>query len=261
MVEGGKGVAGSGEHARFGAVIRSELFAMQFESELRMHRQVSSLSGVQAGAVDVLRYRGLGEQWGGRDESLTRRDRADYYVICAPTSARLTVQQDGCNAELHPGSFAVVSTSRPFRARIRPEPASEGFSAVHVRMPGPLVRRHIPHIDAICGREVPVMPGSSRMMLSLFELALTEAPHLPGAARARLGHELLEIFGQVAVAVADGVVRRVTRVSAKARILESARMFIASRLSDPDLSPRQVAEHCGVSTRFLHAAFSEWSDQ
>lgn len=250
------------ETSRFGSVLRSELFAMEFESELRTRRRISSLAAVQAGAIDVLRYSGLGEQWGSRDESLIRDDGADYYVICAPTSARLTIQQNGCDADLHQGSFTIVSTSRPFRARIRPESEQRAFSAVHVRMPGPLVRRCIPNIDALCGREVPALPGSSRMMLSLFELALTEIPHLSGEGRTRFGRNLLEVFSQVAIPLAsDDEAPRVSRGGARERTFRIARAFIAAQLSDPALDPRRVAEHCGVSTRFLHACFETLSDR
>jgi AraC-like DNA-binding protein len=246
---------------RFTSLIRSELCAMQFQSDVRARSRAPSLAGVQAGPIDVLQYSGLGEQWGGRDQRLIRSDRADYYVICAPISAQLAVRQNGRTAELRRGSYTLVSTGRPFHARIHSEVNGEFFSAVHVRVPGPLLRRRIPDIDDVCGREVRVLPGSGRMMLSLFDLALSEGPYLSAGERTRFGNDLLEMIVDIATVPATSTERRVPRPSAHQRTVECAKAFIASRLSDPDLDPAAVAEHCGVSRRFLHTSFSALSDR
>ena len=245
----------------FTSVIRSELFSMQFQSDVRARSRPPSLTGVRAGPLDVLRYCGTGEQWGGRDRQLIATDRADYYVICAPVSARLAVQQNGKSAELRCGSFAVVSTSRPFHARIRSDVDGEHFAAVHVRVPGPLLRQRIPYIDELCGAEVRALPGKSRMMLSLFELALSDGPYLSADERARLGDGLFEAVTEVAMSLTATMAPPLPRHSAQQRTVDGAQAFIASHLSDPELDPAAVAAHCGVSTRFLHASFAARSAQ
>lgn len=244
---------------RFTSVIRSELCAMQFQSDIRARSRPSSLAGVQAGPVDVLRYSGLGEQWGGRDQRLIRSDRADYFVICAPISAQLAVRQNRQDVVLRRGSFTLVSTSRPFSARIRSEAAMEVFSAIHVRVPGALLRRQLPDLDEICGREIHVAPGSGRMMLSLFDIALNEGPHLSFAERERFGASLFDTISDVARLLVEREPQRLQRPSAQQRTFDRAAAFIASRLSDAELDPARVAAHCSVSTRYLHASFAALS--
>lgn len=245
---------------RFRSVIRDELVPMQFESELQNQR-TSALAGIRTGVVDVLRYSGVGEQWGGRDEQLILADGADYYVLCAPTAARLEVQQNGYSVALRQGYFTLVSTRRPFSARISPEADAELFSAIHVRFPGSLLRRVIPCIDDLCGRAVAAAPGNGRLLLSLFELALSEGPHLSPIDRNLFGQRLLDLFSGAIESIVAAADQPCPKVTACQRVVEAAKTYIALHLGDPDLGPARIAMHCGVSTRFLHLSFSAQSEQ
>jgi AraC-like DNA-binding protein len=245
--------------SRFRRLISSELFAMRYHGDDCARSQAPSLAGIHAGPVDVLRYCGLGEQWGGRDRSLIREDRADYFVVCIPVFGRLTVRQNGMEADLLPGCFTLVSTIRPFAARIRPRAWGEDFSALHIRVPGPLLRSRIPELDEICGRDIPIRPGSGRMMMSLLDVALNDGPQLSTGEMTQLGGTLLEAIGNVADLMAGRLCPRPQQPSARRRTLDRAKAFIASNLSNPELDPAQVAVHCGVSRRFLHASFATHS--
>jgi transcriptional regulator GlxA family with amidase domain len=56
----------------------------------------------------------------------------------------------------------------------------------------------------------------------------------------------------------DGM-RKILSQPAHERIFNSARDFIISRLSDPDLRVTTVAEHCHLSVRCIQAAFARKS--
>ncbi|MDB5968371.1 MAG: AraC family transcriptional regulator [Hydrocarboniphaga sp.] len=247
------------EPPHFTAVIRNELCAMQYQSDVCARSRPPSLAGLQVGPVDVLRYSGLGEQWGARDQRHIRMNRVDYYVVCAPVAAQLGICQNGSDIQLRAGTCTLLSTNRPFSARIRSEVPGKFFSAMHVRVSGSLLRRQIPNLDDACGREIPLLPGSGRMMISMFDVALNDGPFLSPAERERLGANLLELIGGVATGLADSCVPDSPGPHAHQRTLDRAMAFIASHLSDPQLDPARVAEHCRVSTRYLHASFAALS--
>lgn len=240
----------------FTSVIRSELFAMRYDSDLSARRAPASLGGVQAGPVDVLRYVGGGEHWGGRDTRLIERDHADYHVVSIPLSGCLSVTQNGWSADLEPGRFTIVSTTRPFSARIRPAAHRSEFAALHVRVPGALLRRRLPQLDDHCGRELAMLPGSPRLMLSLFEVLLAQGPFLPAERIERFGDTLVDAIAAVAETLIERSARRPEPSSSLQRTLQRAQAYINAQLGDPDLDPARVAAHCGVSTSYLHAAFA-----
>lgn len=250
-------IAPSTDPDRFKSVIRDELFPIHFHSELNSLK-TASLGGFQTGVVDVLRYVGQGLQWGDRSPDQIRSDRADYYAVCVPISARLDVSQNGLNARLRPGQFAFVSTRRPFEAQIRPLGDEPGFSALHVRVAGSLLRSRIPNVDDICNHELELRPGATRMMLSLFDIALTDGAYLSEPVKNQFGVTLLNAIADVALSVSDKAVRR-DRESTQQRTLKLAKAYIATHLSDAELNPAMIADYCGVSVRSLHAAFATLS--
>jgi len=244
---------------RFNSEIRDEICAMGYTTDVEVTPDFASFAGVKAGAVDVLRYAGAGVQGGARTEKDIRLDRADYYLVCVPERAQLGVRHNGNAVELPPGSFALISTSRPFQATIRSTQDDRSFSTVYARVPGPMLRREIPNIEQLCGRALHVRNGASRAMLSLFLIALEDGPWLTDEERRGFGAILLSAVSRAAQDAAAVLATSPDPQLGARRILDRATAFIASRLADPELSPAEIAAHCGVSRRYLHAAFASLS--
>lgn len=244
----------------FLSMIKKDLFAMRYFCDSQALRHQTTLSGFQAGPVDLVVYRGAGEQWGGRDYRLIQVDHADYFVVSAPLGARLTVRQNGQQIDLRRGQFTIVATQRSFSARVRSDTGGDIFSCLHVRIPGPMLRQRFPSLDEVCGEEMRVLPGSSSFMMSMFELALNDGPHLPEPERVRLGDFLFEAVTSVAASQIERRPPIAGRLPATHRTYERACDYVAARLSDPQLSPDRIAAHCGVSNSFLHASFAACSE-
>ena len=217
---------------------------------------VTSFAAVHLRGVDVIRDQGIGQRAGIRTPSHIEAHHADDFLICLPREAQVTLAQSGIRSQFGAGSFALLSTARPFSALITATQPRAAFSHTIIRIPGPRLRSRVPHIDGCCGRPLLIRPGAGRIMATLFDLALAEGSALSDSEAAHFSESLLDHIADATLGAPELVMELRAGVSAQARLHEKACQFIRSRLSDPDLNAEQVARHCGVSTRCLRAAFA-----
>jgi AraC family transcriptional regulator, positive regulator of tynA and feaB len=217
---------------------------------------MTGFSGIALGAIDVFRHEGVGKRVGNRNSVHIREQWVDDFVISMPIDAYVTTTQGGHIANLEPGGFVFLSTSRPFGAALSAVNPHGAFSAFLVRISGPLLREKVPHIDHYCGRANSIMPGAGQIMQSLFELAITDGAALTGEQRGRFGDMLLAAVVNVAAEVPDLTVQQPQRLSAHAQLRQQAMEYIHHHLSNPELDSRLIAAHCRISVRHLQAAFA-----
>lgn len=215
------------------------------------------LVGVQLGNVSVFRYEGEGVHRVYRRWDHIRKDSIDCYVVQLPQSASFVTGHSQAESKLHPGSYSILSTARPFQVESHSATASRvPFVSMHIWISGALLRSRVPQIEAICDSPFEIVPGASRIMMKMGEAALQDGPALSAAHSASFGTELMEAVVRAVESAAE--IRGPSdtpRETSLARILERAVSFIEANLSDSSLDTRTVAEHCRVSVRYLHAAF------
>ncbi|HKQ84290.1 MAG TPA: helix-turn-helix domain-containing protein [Steroidobacteraceae bacterium] len=217
----------------------------------------SSTIGLQLDQLSVLMCEGSGTQGGHRRPDHIRDDHADYFVLTLPVSAALTVRQDGRDAQILPGRCALVSTSRPSQATIRSLDGGSLFRSLHIRIPGPLLRRQLPQVDDLCGREIPAEHGIGAVLRDLVESAIAQGPYLTERQAQALGHALFCTICSVGSTASETIIgQSEPRDSSAIRLYARASAYIEARLSDPTLSIADVAAHCRVSVRYLHLAFA-----
>jgi AraC-like DNA-binding protein len=185
-----------------------------------------------------------------RSAAMIRRSPEDgEFMINLGLRGPVRVAQDGREAILRPGDFAVHDSARPCRiACDRP------FTLMVLKVPRDLFASH-------CG----LLPGATATAISgergagaLFSSVLRG---LPGRTRGdspeaagQAGINVLELLATVLSDLAGGA--RAAAVPREAQLLR-ARRFITEHLGDPDLSPATVAEALGLSVRYLHLIFAE----
>lgn len=216
----------------------------------------TQMLGVRIGALEVMNYRGFGKHWAERRRQHIIDDASDKFVVCIPSNARCGLRQAGFQKDYKPGSLVFVSMQNPFQAYISGEGESGAFSAICVRVPGPLLRQRFPEIDDLCNHAVPITPGVSHIMRSMLELTLLDGPYLQHEDGEVLCATLLDLMANAARQACARELIDVNRRSSLERVIAQASAFIHARLSDPNLDSAMVAAHCRVSTRYLHTAFS-----
>lgn len=239
--------------ARFLDVVGSRACSMTFEDIGKLGS--SPIDYVQLGDLNVLRLHGSGHQQSVRLREHIAQDRMEYFLVTMPIRSRYRLRYRGVVTEAPPDSFVLLSTSTPFLASIDELSGRSCFSAAYVRIPGPLLRQQVPGIDELCGRFIPVTPGITRAMQSSIFTALDDGPYMSEASARAQSYALLNLVATSAMeslGAENGVSRRMTIGE---QTLQRAKLFIEANLSNPELGPNEVAEHCHVSTRYLHTLF------
>lgn len=175
---------------------------------------------------------------------VSRMSRAIYYVKLQTQGRSLSCQQ-GREAELEPGDFALVDGTRPYETLHRGQ-----NSMLVLGVDASLLRERIPRLDDLVGHRFEGRRGSNRLFSQLLndywvalqrDLSVTTADRMATMAVDLLAVACLE-------AGAEDTGGR-SSVQHHRRIIG----FIETRLKDPRLSPEMIATACGLSKRYVHA--------
>lgn len=217
----------------------------------------AQLCGAQTGSLSVFRYDGHGLSGGVRSLNHIRANPADDFVVLLPLNFSHRIVQFGNRGVVKPGSFALISTVKPFESYCG-EPPHHYLSELVVKVPGPLLRKRIPLIDQCCGIPFPAQQGMGRIMQSIIESILDEGNHLTATQAEGLGTVLLDTMCLAAQESPElATLQKLMSLDTHSQIRQKAQAFIESRLSDPNLDIASIADHCGVSRGHLHLVFAE----
>lgn len=206
--------------------------------------------------IDVIRYESLGLRGARRGHQHIRSDHLDDFLISLPLQAPLMLTQDGRQTLVEPGNFVFMATGKPFYASGVPD-THQPFAEIIVRISGPLLRGRVVNIDDCCSRSIKVRQGAGKIMQSLFELALQQGRDLTYQQKMLFAGMLLDaIVGATQEAPELRVLNDKPRSKPAERIREQATAYISTHLSNPNLCSHDIAEHCGISVRYLYAAFA-----
>lgn len=215
------------------------------------------LESVRMGPVDVLHYQSEGMQRGNRRWEHIRRDHADFISLYMPMSMEFHIENIETSIRLSPESFAFIATNRPFSLVQYHNGKEDHYSSIYVKVPATLLRQRVQSIDDLCCRSFSIEPGASGIMKKVVEAALHDGPALSATGSARFGETMLDVIaGAAEWAAGVNGLRITSHQMSRQRVVEKAKQFIEENLSDPGIDTAAIAEHCRVSVRYLHSAFS-----
>lgn len=169
-------------------------------------------------------------------------------LIDLPLSGSGVLVQDGRQALLRPGDFALCDNARPYRY-VFPVPLEQ----VVLQFPRSLLFGRDPMLEQMTAVVVPGDRGIggrvSRFLQSMAEVADWQ----DSTATAQLGMNVVDL---VVTALADRLGSS-ARVSQRKYHLMNAKAFLLEHLHEMDLSPTMVASAAGISVRYLHALFRD----
>ncbi len=182
-----------------------------------------------------------------RTPQLVRVDDDVYLQVGLLTRGAGVLQQDGREAVLTPGDFAVYETDRPFRWGLK-----EDWELLVYTWPRACVGLHDTVSPALTARCLSGSGGLGAIVGRMLRDLVNAPPELSVAGGARLSNEISELVITVATErarpsdperSADGLLRRIDD-------------YINERLSDPGLGPPDIAAAHFISTRHLHRLFA-----
>ncbi|MFH8986305.1 AraC-like ligand-binding domain-containing protein [Streptomyces varsoviensis] len=179
----------------------------------------------------------------------------DYFKLGLQLRGDCVLTQDGREAPLAPGDFAVYDTTRPYTLAF-----DDSYRQLVLMLPRPLLR--IPPRDVARLTAVRVS-GRQGMGALVSALLLRLAGHLEEYERTggvRLADNIVDLL---ATLVADqlgdhqpgGARAGSDPASGRRALLARITTFIEQHLGEPDLGPDAIAAAHFVSTRYLHKLF------
>ncbi|MFF6916425.1 helix-turn-helix domain-containing protein [Streptomyces sp. NPDC012466] len=160
------------------------------------------------------------------------------------------LEQDGRTAHLRSGTLAFHDASRPFTL-VLPEP-----HRAHVLMlPRPMLRLGEPEIRRLTARAVgDPQDGPPARILPLLSGLAQEIDSVSPPVRERLARTVADLLSTLA----EELLATDTRAaggSGPETILDRIKETIETRLGEPELTPRLLADEHHISLRYLHKLF------
>jgi AraC-like DNA-binding protein len=206
------------------------------------------LAGTDLGALRLVEVRAQAHT-ALRTSRLVARAPAGCYKLGLQLRGSAVLVQDGREAMLTPGKFALYDTDRPYTL---------AFEAEHRMLilvfPRELLR--LPY-DSVARLTATALPGSGCDLGSLIPSFLTQVASVIDGAPT---HSTVRLAGNVLDLLTTVLAERLDRSPADGDAPHRALMlqlttFIEGRLPDPELSPQLIADAHHISLRQLHKLF------
>lgn len=232
------------------STVNSTLCLLDYSSHRGANEAV--FYGLDFGDVSVYRYETPVGRGARRTLQHIATDRADDFLFLLPLHAEVEVSQANLRTTIEPASFGLLATSRPFESGS----STSSHTEYLIKVSGLQLRRRLPYIEKCCAMSLQIRPGAGNLMSTLIDVALSDGSELPSISRRRLGATIVDTIA-TALMLAPELESLQVPSSARflSRVWENASDYIENHLANPDLSPTEIAEHCHISLRTLHAAF------
>jgi AraC-like DNA-binding protein len=188
-----------------------------------------------------------GPQGCGRTPGLARRDDDVYLQVGLVTRGGGTLAQDGRDAVLRPGDFAVYETDRPFFWGLTGE-----WELLVFTWPRASIALDDTASQQLTARSLSGGDGLGAIVGRMLRDLVAAPPELSAAGGVRLADEVAELV----TTVAGECVRPTPPARAADNLLRLIDSHIVEHLADPDLGPTGIAAAHFVSTRHLHRLFA-----
>lgn len=186
-----------------------------------------------------------------RTPAKIRRDSEDYFLVGIQTEGHGVIVQDGREAQLAPGDFALFDSTRPNTAHF-----ADDFQQLLVKLPGTVMRTALRDAHGLTARAVSGSRGAGQLLITMLTTLAREADTLSPASVAAVAESVTHILvaGLSSLPAACAAPERSLAALHRARI----RATIRARFRDPDFDLAALAAALRVSTSTLHRA---WADE
>ncbi|MCY4165829.1 MAG: helix-turn-helix domain-containing protein [Gammaproteobacteria bacterium] len=178
---------------------------------------------------------------------IAKSTEADF-LISFQVEQRGLIRQNGREAALAPGSFAMYDSTQPYSLAFEAP-----FHQFVLQMPKEVLSRHLVHPEQYTATAISARAGLGAVLTNFIFSLAKELKHVRTASD-ELADNLVEI---IAMAFSSSMMleqvgtHSVVRKSIKTRILH----YIDTNLCDPQLCNARIAQAAGISIRYLHKLF------
>ena len=173
----------------------------------------------------------------------------DYFLVSIQTQGRGRVSQDGRDALLEPGDFALYDSTRPYTLSFDAD-----FQQYVLMLPGPTLRTALRETERLTATAVSGARGAGHLMINMIRTLAADIDTLAPESAAAVADSVTQILvaGLAALPAAHG--QALSRCQALYR--EQVRQLVRERLRDPALSVGRIASALRLSPSTLHRAWA-----
>lgn len=188
---------------------------------------------------DPLCYRRQRQHLGGGEEN---------FLITIPEHHEVFFTQRGRSVQCKPGGFLLEHSEEPYE-----------FSYKHtnalwvVKVPKKAVSDRVGSPDRFCATSFEATSGSGALFVAFTRLLSSQLKKLNDWEAHVINRQFLDLL---ALALEnDHGASQSCETAVQVAHLQRIKHYIRSNLSNSDLSPKHIAEICGISSRYLHTLF------
>ena len=209
-----------------------------FEGSIRQHTLPSlDVSVVTSGPQKVMRTPGH-----------IARSSDDYFLVSIQARGQGVVRQDGRNAVLSVGDFALYDSTRPYQLLF-----DDAFEQIVLKLPGERLRSELRDTQALTATTVSGREGAGHLMLNMIRTLREDIDALQPASALAVANGVLNIL--VAGLQTLPAAQSPSLSNLTAFHLARIKRCIDARLDDPALSVAMLAAELGMSASQIHRVF------
>ncbi|NLD54908.1 MAG: helix-turn-helix domain-containing protein [Burkholderiaceae bacterium] len=209
-----------------------------FRGSIRSHR----LAQLDLSVVDSVAQRVL------RTPRQISRAAEDYFLVSIQTRGRGVVSQDGRDALLQPGDFALYDSTRPYELGF-----GGRFEQIVLMLPGSQLRSMVRGTERLTATAVNGRQGAGNLMISMLRTLQRDIAGLQPASASAVANGIVDIL--VAGLHTLPAANRQGVSDLTGYHLARIKRLVAQRLPDPLLSVATVAAELQLSVGHVHRLF------
>ena len=209
-----------------------------FNGEIRSHHLPGlGLSVIRSAAQHVM-----------RTPREIARSSDDYFIVSIQTSGRGVISQDGRDAVLSPGDFAIYDSTRPYVLHF-----DDDFEEIVLKLRRDQLRSVVRDTEKLTATAVSGRAGAGHLMINMIRTLSDEVDTLQPASAAAVASSVVSILvaGLQSLPACNGV----DPSSMTAYHVARFKRLVDERLRDPALSVASIAAELGISVGHLHRLF------
>lgn len=183
-----------------------------------------------------------------RTPGVISRASEDYFIVSVQTRGHAVISQDGRDAVMSPGDFAVYDSTRPYALYFGDE-----FEEVVLKLRRSRLRALVGDTERLTATTVSGRAGAGHLLQCMVAGVRQEIHTLPAAAKAAVAEGMVNVL--VAGLQSLPVCGEVAPSSMNAYHLARIKRHIDDRLRDPTLNIQTLASELGISVGHLHRLF------
>jgi AraC-like DNA-binding protein len=209
-----------------------------FEGTIRTHSLAHlKLSVVESGPQRVL-----------RTPAKISRATEDYFLVSIQTRGSGIVSQDGRDAVLQPGDFALYDSTRPYQLAFGAD-----FQQVVLMLPGEQLRSLVRHTESLTASLISGTRGAGHLMIGMLETLCQDIDSLQPASAAAVANGVVDILVAGLHTLPAASSRGVSDLTGYH--LARIKRLIDQRLTDPLLSVATLSAELQLSAGHVHRLF------